>query len=242
MAILVPDAHTPSARTPNPQDNRPPARRRGRATAVVVLGLALIGGGGALAWPDGRDDAAAGSVAPKAERTGVAAPAPADASWVVLSGRAVASSPTAGPTRIDGPVHGGFARTPTGAALAALSIYTRCAFTPRDGWLEVTRAQVEPGKGRTAYIRNRRAVEWKAPEGGWGQTAGYRVISYSGDRALVQEAVRYASGTLKVQQLTVVWRDGDWRLQLQPDGSSSPFVAEVRNLKGFTPFALPSVI
>lgn len=236
MAVASPDTRTPDTGT---VAGHAPAGRRRRRTGLVavVVGLALVGGGAAVLALPGDDGQSATRAA---DPVTVAAPVPADVTWETVSGRAVASSPSAGPRNSDGAVHDGFAHTPTGAALAALSIYTRCAFTPGGGWLEVTKAQVEPGKGRTAYIKARQAVEWKSPAGGWGQTAGYRVLEYTGQEATVQEAIRYSTGEIGVQQLTVVWRDGDWRLVLQSDGSASPFVAYVHNMNGFTPFAKPA--
>jgi hypothetical protein len=219
--------------------------------AAGFLGLALVGGlvvalsGGddpdpvppaaaTTAAADGSDaDPATASTTEKSSTEALD-----DVTWQLVSGRAVPSSPTAGPTKINGPVHAGYAHTRDGAVLAALNIYTRYSFTPGDGWLKVAKAQVEPGKGREVYIKARKAVsEWTAPPGGWGQTAGYRIASYSPTQAVIEEAVRFSSGRLKVGSLTVVWRDGDWRLVLQTNGETGPYIADLQDLTGFTAFS-----
>ena len=243
----------------NPSNGTSPSEtaRRGQASwrttaAAAFLGLALVGGlvvvlsGGDHDNGTGTAGAAAPAAAAPADpaadgaaEAGPAAPAKSvlgDATWELVSGRAVPSSPTAGPTKINGPVHAGFAHTQDGAVLAALNIYARYTLTPGNGWLDVARAQVEPGKGREVYIEARKTLATvEAPAGGWGQTAGFRVVSYSKDKAVVEEAMRFSSGSMQVQTLTVIWRTGDWRLVLLPDGNASPPVIPLAGLDGFTP-------
>jgi hypothetical protein len=229
--------------------------RRGQASwrttaAAGFLGLALVGGlVVALSGGDHDSDtttpaaAAPADPAPAGDATEDAPAAPAkstlgDVTWELVSGRAVPSSPTAGPTKINGPVHAGYAHTPDGAVLAALNIATRAGISPDgDGWLAVIRAQVEPGPGREANIKAGKAItDWTPPPGGYGQTAGYRVASYTPTKAVVEEAVRMPAGQLQLRTMTVIWRDKDWRLVLQPDGRTGPYAAVLADLTGFTPF------
>jgi hypothetical protein len=74
------------------------------------------------------------------------------------------------------------------------------------------------------------------PEDGYGQTAGFRFVSYDANRAVIEEAMRFRNGHLQVQQLTVVWDRNDWRLQVQPDGKPGPYIADLRSLDGFVKF------
>jgi hypothetical protein len=236
--------------------------RRGQTSwrttvAAGFLGLALVGGlvvalsGG---YESGGHDTDTGAAAPAAVAPADPAPAgdatevePAapvkaalgDVTWELVSGRAVPSSPTGGPTKINGPVHAGFAHTQDGAVLAALNIATRALFTPGEEWRAVAKAQVEPGKGRNAMIKERGTVtEWTPPPGGWGQTAGYRIASYTDGLATIEEAFVFTSGELRVRSITVIWRDNDWHLVPQANGNVSPYTAQlVGGLTGFTRFS-----
>jgi hypothetical protein len=175
---------------------------------------------------------------PSAGPTTVPTTAPEDVTWELVNGIAVPRSASAGPTQIDGPLHHGFAHTPEGALMAALQIYTRGGFTEGDGWRAVTMEQVMPGPGRQVYINAREKVDdLQPPPEGWGQVAGFRFQSYSPDRAVIEIAERFQSGSIQVHSSTVVWHDGDWRLQLQPDGELGPYTSAVPNLSGFVKFS-----
>lgn len=229
--------------------------RRGQASwrttaAAGFLGLALIGGLVVALSGGGEDPGTTGATTPAAAAPAdpsgagaVSEPAPAknalgDVTWELVSGRAVPSSPTTGPTKVSGPVHAGYAHTQDGAVLAALNIATRYAFTPSSGWLKVTTAQVEPGKGRDAFVKSRSKLGLPStPAGGWGQTVGFQVVDYTATRAVISEAIGFASGALQARTLTIVWRDGDWHLVLQPDGDPSPPGPVLGGLAGYAPFS-----
>jgi hypothetical protein len=160
--------------------------------------------------------------------------APEDVSWQLFMGVALPSSPTAGPTVLDGPVHAGFARTQQGALLAAVQLGTRYLLTPGEGWREVLDRQVLPGAGRDAFAVNRAGVDPQAPPGTYGQIAGFRVVTFTPDVAVVQLVSRFpTSGVLQVTTTTVRWVGGDWRLQLQPDGGTSPTAQVAPSLDDF---------
>lgn len=225
--------------------------RRGRASWLNAvsggfLALVLVGGLGIVLWPnddkapaDAPAAPAVGGAAAVPGKDGIPTTAPTDVTWELVGGHAVPRSATAGPTKITGPVHAGYAHTPTGAVLAALNISTRSVFTPESGWRKVSTAQVEPGPGRTAAVKQLATVtDWTPPAVGYGQTAGFRVVSYSPTQAVIEHAVRFAStGQLQVGSITVIWRDKDWRLVLQPDGATGPYVASLPTLDGFTAFS-----
>ena len=231
----------------------------GRRPAVAVAGAALLlfaggtfglleadasrGSSGALPAETMPVDAASTTDAPPA----AAAPGPAGAAvvepllvapegvrWQLFMGVALPYSPTAGPTVVDGPVYGGFKRSQPGALLAAVQLGVRYLLTPGEGWRAVLEQQVLPGAGRDAFARNRAGIDPQAPPGTYGQIAGFRIVTFTPDVAVVQLVSRFpTSGVLQVSTTTVRWVDGDWRLQLQPDGGTSPTAQALPSLDGF---------
>lgn len=230
----------------------------GRGTAVAVAGVALLLVGGttvALLGAEDRSDspgapwatpvqpdAACSTDAPLA----AAASGPAEAvvepllvapegvRWQLFMGVALPYSSTFGPTVVDGPVYGGFGRSQSGALLAAVQVGTRYLLTPGEGWRDVLDRQVLPGTGRNAFARNRGGIDPQAPPGTYGQIAGFRIVTFTSEVAVVQLVSRFpTSGVLQVSTTTVRWVESDWRLQLQPDGGTSPTAQAVPTLDGF---------
>jgi hypothetical protein len=160
--------------------------------------------------------------------------APEGARWQLFMGVALPYSPTFGPTVVDGPLYGGFERSQPGALLAAVQLGVRYLLTPDEGWREVLDRQVLPGAGRDAFARNRAGIDPQAPPGTYGQIAGFRIVTFTPEVAVVQLVSRFpTSGVLQVSTTTVRWVDDDWRLQLQPDGGTSPTAQAVPTLDGF---------
>jgi len=237
-------------RRPWPVRDEPSGPRRAVPIAGVVLLLlagttiAVLGGDGPGRAPAVSPAAAAPAdvVATRSSTAGEAADgavepllvAPQGVTWQLFMGVALPYSPTFGPTVVDGPVYGGFERSQPGALLAALHLGTRYLVTPGSGWREVLQRQVLPGAGRDAFARNRAGIDPQAPPGTYGQIAGFRVVTFAPDVAVVQLVSRFStSGVLQVSTTTVRWADGDWRLQLQPDGGTSPTAQAVPSLDGF---------
>jgi hypothetical protein len=179
---------------------------------------------------------------PASVGTAVPTSAPSDISWSLFDGIALPSSSTAGPTRVDGAVHAGFAHTPEGALIADAQIAVRYLATPGTGWRDVLAQQVVPGPGVKAYSQERTAAGLGNVEhvdtAGVGQIVGFRFITYTPSVAVIQMAVRFpSSGQYQVATNTVDWLDGDWKLQLLPDGSSASTVQQVNDLAGFVPWS-----
>jgi hypothetical protein len=158
---------------------------------------------------------------------------PADLVWRVFMGVALPYSAPAGPTVTGDPVVAGFARSQQGALLAAAHLGTRYLLTPGEGWRLVLDRQVLPGAGREAFARMRAGLDPQAEPDTYGQFAGFRVVTFTPDVAVLQLVSRFPAGVLQVTTSTVHWRDGDWRLQLQPDGGPSPTAQAVPSLDGF---------
>ena len=208
----------------------------GGSPGAPPAGAAPAGAAPAGSTTSTADDARAGEAAELAAPA-VIEPllvAPHGVRWQLFMGVALPYSPTAGPTRVDGPVYGGFERTQSGALLAAVHLGTRYLLTPGEGWREVLNRQMLPGAGRDAFARNRVGVDPQAPPGTYGQIAGFRVVTFTPQVAVVQLVSRFpSSGVLQMTTTTVRWSGGDWRLQLQPDGGTSPTAQAVPSLDGF---------
>ena len=155
--------------------------------------------------------------------------------WQLFAGVPLPYSKTAGPLTVDGPLYSGYERSQTGAVLAAVQLGNRYLLTPGDGWREVLQRQVLPGTGRDVFARNRTAMDdTPDPPGTYGQTAGFRFVAFTPDVASIQLVTRFpTSGSLQIVTVTVKWVDGDWRLELQPDGGSSPTAQRISDLDGF---------
>jgi hypothetical protein len=245
-------------RRPWPGRDEPDGRRPAVAVAGLALLLvagttvALLGADGAFdsagapsaatvhAGATSTDDAPLASATPRPADAAEAAAfepllvAPEDVTWQLFMGVALPYSDTAGPTVVDGPVYGGFERSQPGALLAAVQLGVRYLLTPGEGWREVLERQVLPDAGRDAFARNRAGIDPQAPPGTYGQITGFRIVTFSPQVAVVQLVSRFpTSGVLQVSTTTVRWTDGDWRLQLQPDGGTSPTAQAVPTLDGF---------
>lgn len=160
---------------------------------------------------------------------------PPPVTWQLFSGVALPFSATSGPLTVEGPVYAGYERSQAGALIAAAQLGTRHLLTPGEGWREVTGRQVLPGAGREVFVAARAEVDDLAvPPGTYGQFAGFRVVAFTPDVAVIAFVSRFAlTGRLQTTITTVKWAGGDWRLELQPDGGTSPTAQAVPDLDGF---------
>jgi len=234
--------------------DRDPAGPRLGTVAAGIVAVVILVGAGAVALSAGNSPSTPASApavlataTPMASTAAAVAanPAPATAAegpllvapkvdWQLFAGVPLPYSRTAGPTRIDGPVYSGYARSQTGALIAAAQLGTRYLLTPGEGWREVLGRQVLPGLGRDTFARLHASVDEDAPPGTYGQPAGFRFVTFTPDVAAIQLVSRFpTTGSLQVVVVTVKWVAGDWRLELQPDGSSSPTAQAVPDLDGF---------
>jgi hypothetical protein len=148
-------------------------------------------------------------------------------------------SPTAGPLVIQGDVARCYAQTPMGALLAAAQISARIMYS--DQWQQVVEQQVLPGPGREAFVRKgggTRPSELPASGGGLGQLAGFKFVTYSPQATVLELVTRFSGGQYMATTLTVRWHGGDWRLELQPDGSpaTSPRLVSALEEQGYVPW------
>ena len=204
------------------------------ALLVVVVLVAVL--------TDDTDEPARRDAAPSAAASQPEAPAPLTTAppgvnWQDFQGVALPTSRTDGPARVDGPVHAGFAQTPTGALLAAAQIRVRALATPNvPDLLRVVDAQFAPGPGKTAYRERIAAVtDTSPPPGGYTQYVGFRYLSYSPNLAVISLASQGSSGVLRASTATVRWLEDDWRLEKAADGQEPGQV--LQDLSGYVPWS-----
>jgi len=156
-------------------------------------------------------------------------------SWVTVKTLALPVSATAGPQVNTDTVMSGYAHTPIGALIATADNGLRFAVV--DNWRQATSASVADTPGRAAFLQQRAAYGQVTPTPGQlTQIAGFNIVSYTPDRAVVQLARAAGDGSLTVTTDTVVWRDGDWKLLL-PDSGTTPPAADLPSLQGFIPWS-----
>lgn len=163
--------------------------------------------------------------------------APDDVTWQLFQGVALPVSSEHGPSTVDGAVHAGFSRTPTGALLAAAQIGARRLITPDPAGLrQVAEQQLVDGPGKQVHLGMLDGlVDNEAPLSGYAQYVGFRQHTWSPDLAVVALATRSSSGHLQVSTDSLRWVDGDWRLDLPPDGLQRPQL--VADLAGYVPWS-----
>ncbi|MFC9844398.1 hypothetical protein ACFWFF_03755 [Streptomyces sp. NPDC060223] len=157
--------------------------------------------------------------------------APADVKWRQLLTIMAPTSPSAGPLHTDATMWWCFARTPTGAVLAAHVIPVQLSGV---SWRVIAEQQVVPGKARDAFVANKvRTEETDLEESAVGRFVGFSVASYSADSATVQLLLTNPMGGYLSTSVSVRWRDGDWKVALLDDGSLYPSVKNKATNSGF---------
>ncbi|MFJ2608182.1 hypothetical protein ACIQOU_29170 [Streptomyces sp. NPDC091279] len=232
----------PAAGGPAPEDPRSPWLRTSFVMAAAFVGFIAViaaavvftsSGNGEAAEPATPTDPATpttgtGTGTGKGTGTGtcptlptaqqaVPTAAPTGITWTLFDAVALPASKTAGPAITTGDVARCYAHTPVGALLASSQISVR--YLAAGDWQTVTRTQTL-GAGRDTYLADRAAAEQTAEPGDsptHGQIAGFRFVTYHDTTAVVETVWRFPDGTLQAATTTVLWRDGDWRLEFPAD-------------------------
>jgi hypothetical protein len=130
-----------------------------------------------------------------------------------------------------------FARTPTGALLAAANQYVM-SMTP-DLVSRVTEEVYAPGAGHD-LIAQRQAGYSAAELAQYVeqmpvmQIVGFSFVSYSDDEAALHLAMRREDGMLLSAAFQMQWVDDGWRWWQSPTGGAE--VEQLSSLTGFTPW------
>ncbi|MFH8337762.1 hypothetical protein [Streptomyces sp. AM6-12] len=159
--------------------------------------------------------------------------APDDVTWSLVKSAAVPRSKSAGPMLVNGVIATCYAHTPRGAVLAAVNTTYRVAVGAPD------KAPVEklvlPGAGRDALEAQLHTVDIQPGE--LAQVAGFRVVSYTPDTAVVTLVNGSSDAhSLKASDVTMRWADGDWKVVPRDDGQLSTPATPVPDLVGYIQF------
>ncbi|GAA4288608.1 hypothetical protein [Georgenia daeguensis] len=156
-----------------------------------------------------------------------------DARWDLVGTVAAPSVEGQGPGEDDDGLRTCYARTPTGALLAAANV---AAMGSNATLVErMTAEMTAAGPGREA------ALERIADEGAPAvpavvryQIRGFRLLDYTGTEASVDLALGVEGGLTGSFVLDLRWEDGDWKVVLTDDGGLGSLPAPVPDLTGYT--------
>ena len=109
-----------------------------------------------------------------------------------------------------------FAHSPTGAVLASMVLLGQ--IRNPDMVVEVLEKRVQAGAGRTRALDE--ALHPTTPRTPVHvQFAGFKVIDYQRNRAIIQVAAEIDNQNVASLPVTMVWSGGDWKAALQADGT-----------------------
>lgn len=233
-----------------------PSRWTKAGTAcAVIFGAVLLSSVGIIAWdrmssnsPTNAGRAPATSVpatgtVPTPVRTGSgtapASPLPTQVTWLQVGLGALPFSGTAGPSAIRAGVPSGFARTQAGAVEAAVQILGRLSWSAQNTTsmqAVVTASTTPSAQAQVVLTYGPPADPSVIP-----QVAGFQIVTYSSTQAVLNLALRFAGGALRVSPATMQWvgsgAGGDWKLAGAPGPLSQTSWAAVEDLTGYTLFS-----
>ncbi|MCZ7458207.1 hypothetical protein [Streptomyces sp. WMMC940] len=146
------------------------------------------------------------------------------------------ASRDAGPAIVKGGVARCYAHTPRGALLALANISVRSSNGP--DWRSVVAQQVYPDETQEVFeqgvaaSRSDQASDFPSSSP---SLAGYKLISYTPDTAVIDLAFKNPGGTVLTMVLTARWHEGDWKQQMSVEGQSAS-VSKRFNTNGYTLF------
>lgn len=196
-------------------------RRRLRSAAVC---LALAAGATACS-PTASADHQSSKSAAKLDPPGSGATVPVSLmmfhwlTWQQWHGTRLPSADRWGPTRIQSDAATGFSHTPEGALVAMMQQQARLAGIGDASWTAAAKlmAVVAPGDEPPT----RRLPTGFDSTGDLPYFAGYRWVSYIGNRAVADLALQYNDGTLKTVHATEFWNGSDWKTELPATGETA---------------------
>ncbi|MBT2432297.1 hypothetical protein J7F01_08785 [Streptomyces sp. ISL-22] len=163
--------------------------------------------------------------------------APIGLSWKKFGPINLPASKDAGPAVVDGGVARCYAHTPRGALLALTNISIRSSNGP--DWRDVVDQQVYPDEAQEVFeqgVAASRADQTSDFPSSTPTLAGYKLISYTPDTAVIDLAFDTPGGTVLTMVLTARWHEGDWKQQMSPNGGQSESVVKRFNANGYSPF------
>lgn len=216
LAVAVWTEDEPSAarsgKQPPPSASASPTAETDAATSASICGLSAAGGKTLTSPPE-------------------------NVEWVYLGGIAAPKSQKHGPGRIDEKtgLRSCYSHTPEGALLAF------AGFLAASGDLELMQTTMEamvlPGPGKEKALNT---IEEDLEDGQEAapplEIAGYRLLSYTGEKATMEIVTSADSGEGEVYVTTsafMVWHNGDWHIKIGKDGSGGPVSGQVSDLSGY---------
>ena len=212
---------------------------------IVVLGLVwtvsgLVGGDDT---PPAAAAPASAPTAPPAEpsvcgltevaMTGTVQAAPVT-TWTLVGTTAAPAVDGDGPGKVEpSGMRSCYARTPTGALVAAANYAALGAYPPVRSQFE--RESTVPGPGRDALLaapstgRDASTVRF--------QIVGFRVLRYTGEQADIDLALRSSNGALAGYVNYLQWVDGDWKVRLADNGDALATATQLSDVTGYLPWA-----
>ncbi|GAB2633728.1 hypothetical protein [Nocardia goodfellowii] len=184
-------------------------RRRARhRPAAGLVGLAVL----ALVTGCGSDQEPAPDIT-----TG-----PSGVRWQGYHGVALPQTDQGPKSTADGAATG-FARSPAGAAVAAITHTVRMSVAPDNQWAKVIAQEVVPGPARDEWSVNRVQLSITGPAAPEyaPRLLGYKIIGYTPQKTAVDIYSEYSDGSKAVNHTTVEWFLDDWRLRLPDPGSTT---------------------
>lgn len=214
----------------------------GFLAVIVVLGVVVAVAGSGSGSP--RESASPSTAVPSGTTAAdgcqptdtdqrVPISAPPGVVWELFQAIALPTSATAGPLVRQGEQRSCYAHTPVGALIAALQISARLTYSSE--WRAILDHQVADGPGKVALARERegKGASPPLPAGGVAQVAGFKFITYGPDTAVVSLLSSLGPATYVEGTFTVKWQGGDWRLELQPDGTPNAAGQQRSSLAGY---------
>lgn len=160
---------------------------------------------------------------------------PGGLTWQMFGPFPLPYSSTAGPLVMEDGLAWCYARTPLGAALAAVQISTRMQAGDDAG--RVSAAQAMPGTGLTLWNKklfSQGAIDTSRPDGTV-QIGAFRVVSFSPQMAVIELCPSEGrAGHVRAYAITLGW-DTDWKLIVQPNGELSPPPHRLPSADGIVP-------
>ncbi|HYU86451.1 MAG TPA: hypothetical protein VEK80_16730 [Kribbellaceae bacterium] len=137
-----------------------------------------------------------------------------------------------------------FRRSPAGAVFAALTTLAQAGNPEMQ--LAVVQRRLAPGAGQRKALAEARRLKASPTadiarnEGGSVQYVGYKVVDYTPGRAVLSIAMQLSGNSngdnFGGVAVTMVWRDGDWKIQLRSDGELGPEPDALVSLNGYVAF------
>lgn len=157
--------------------------------------------------------------------------APAGTTWELVGKFAAPASPKQfgpGLTTSDG-FRSCFAHSPTGALYAGINMIIMGSSGRSDLLAEHL---VVEGQERDKMLQE---SVTQTPETAPFQLAGYKVIDYSDDRAVIEYGVTTENGSVGSFPIAMQWQEGDWKWV--PPATGQPEAKQLPDLDGFIPWA-----